>query len=96
MEKVLDVLLREENLVVGGLVIYFIVLLFRPFVKRWIVERWQDVVFVILTILVAVAYGFVRHSAFGALEALAGSQLVHALIKKGVISVLSGNKSGLG
>jgi hypothetical protein len=90
-ETIINILSREFDLVVGGVVIALIILPVFRTLKRIFVEKWYDLIGFGLAVILAVVYGFVRHSAFAGLEALAGSQLVFSLIKKGLLSPFLNN-----
>jgi len=92
METIIEIISRETDLIIGGLIIYVLMIPIFNFFKRILVERWHDIAGFITAIILGIIYGFLRNSAFAALEAIAGSQLIFILVKKGILSVFLSKK----
>jgi hypothetical protein len=91
-EQILQVILKEFDLIIGGIIIALIEWPIFKTLKKIIVDEWQDIVGLILAIVLGIVYGIIRNSAFATLEAIAGSQLIFILIKKGLIPAFNFNK----
>ena len=70
---------------VGGLIVYFVVEALKKILKRYIIEEYHDPVFLGLAICLSIAYGILTKSAIQGLQALAGAQIIHALVRKGIL-----------
>jgi len=92
VDKIAEVLLKEFDLIVGGIIIALIEWPIFKTLKKIIMEQWWDILGLLIAIILGIAYGFIRQSAFSALEAIAGAQLIFILIKKGLISIFNFNK----
>ena len=91
-EQILQVILKEFDLIVGGIIIALIEWPIFKTLKKIIMEQWWDILGLSIAITLGIAYGFVRQSAFSALEAIAGSQLAFIIMKKGILSIFSNGK----
>jgi hypothetical protein len=93
-EQILQVILKEFDLIIGGIIIALIEWPIFKTLKKIIMEQWWDILGLLIAIILGVVYGFIRHSAFSALEAIAGSQLVFTFLKKGILSIFLNNRNG--
>jgi hypothetical protein len=93
-EQILQVILKEFDLIIGGIIIALIEWPIFKTLKKIIVEQWWDILGLLIAIILGIVYGFIRHSAFSALEAIAGSQLVFTFLKKGILSIFLNSRNG--
>jgi hypothetical protein len=70
---------------VGGIIVYFIVEGLKSILKEYILKEYQDPVFLGIAIILSVIYGLITKSVIQGLQAFAGAQIIHALIKKGIL-----------
>lgn len=89
LETIQEVFLKEFDLVVGGVIVYFITLPIFKTLKLFIINRWHDLIGLSLAVIVGIVYGIIRNSALSSLEAIAGSQLIFTLVKKGFLSIFT-------
>lgn len=76
----------------GGIIVYFCVYPFKPFIRYYVNEKYHDFIFLFLAIVISCIYGILEKSILQGFEAFAGSQVIHALIKKGILSLWTGQK----
>ncbi|MEM2919094.1 MAG: hypothetical protein QXY62_06320, partial [Candidatus Altiarchaeota archaeon] len=65
---------------------------FKPFIKYYINQKYHDFFFFLLAVIFSCIYGILKASILSGFEAFAGSQVIHALIKKGILSLWTGQK----
>ncbi|MEM5852916.1 MAG: hypothetical protein QW228_00895 [Candidatus Aenigmatarchaeota archaeon] len=84
MEQLFNRLLEEVHLVIGGAIVFFLMFPLKKIITKYVNEEYSDIFNFFMAVILAVVYGVVQNSFFAGLEALAGSQMIFALLHKGL------------